>query len=98
MKCYNNSSSSSSKSNLHNSYERWEVCISSKMNINSYVGYCKAQFNDERRKYVVVKARGLAIENALKVVQLVMESQAGISSCIRFGLHFTHPKRLHESG
>jgi hypothetical protein len=48
-------------------YERWEVCISNRVNINSYVGYCKAIFLEDLRKFVVLKARGLAIENALKV-------------------------------
>ena len=49
-------------------YERWEVCVSNKLDINKYVGYCQAQFMEENLKYVVVKARGQAIENAFKVV------------------------------
>jgi len=49
-------------------YERWEVCIKAKEDINSYVGYVRAQFFDEKRPFVVIRARGLAIENALKVV------------------------------
>lgn len=53
---------------LTRNYDRWEVCISNKQNINSYVGYCKALFVEEQRIYVVLKARGLAIENALKVM------------------------------
>jgi DNA-binding protein len=67
-------------------YERWEVCISGKQNINNYVGYVKAQFHDDQRKFVVVKARGYAIENALKVVQLIKENLGGIHSCTRFYL------------
>ena len=49
-------------------YERWELCVKAGMNINQYVGYARAQFYDDQRKFVVVKARGQAIENALKVV------------------------------
>lgn len=73
-------------------YERWEVCISNKFNINSYVGYCKAQFLEEKRTYVVVKARGQAIENALKVVQLVKENIGGINSCVRLQMQLTLDK------
>lgn len=67
-------------------YERWEVCISAKMNINSYVGYVRAQFFDDKRQFVIVKARGLAIENALKVVQLVKENMGDIHSQSKFYL------------
>ncbi len=77
---------------MQKTYERWEVCVSSKHNINSYVGYCQAQFVDERRKYVVVKARGAAIENAMKVVQLVKENMGGIHSCLKFQLQFTEDR------
>ena len=70
----------------NNSYERWEVCISGKMNINSYVGYVRAQFIDDKRRFVIVKARGFAIENALKVVQLVKENMGDIHSQTRFYL------------
>jgi DNA-binding protein len=62
------------------------VCISSKFNINSYVGYCKAQFLEEHRPFVVVKARAAAIETALKVVQLVKENIGGIHSNIELQL------------
>jgi hypothetical protein len=43
----------------------------------------RAQFFDEQRQFVVVKARGLAIENALKVVQLVKENIGDIHSQTR---------------
>ena len=72
------------------------MCISNKLNINSYVGYCKAQFHDDKRKYIVVKARGNAIENALKVVQLVKETIGGIHSCTKFSLQFTTDFDLEE--
>jgi len=61
-------------------YQRWEVCVSAKMDINGYVGYVRAQFFEEQRQFVVVRARGLAIENALKVVQLVKENIGDIHS------------------
>lgn len=67
-------------------YERWEVYITSKEEINSYVGYIKAQFIEDKRKYVQVKARGNAIENALKVVQIVKENLGQISSLTSFSL------------
>jgi hypothetical protein len=71
-------------------YKRWEVGISNKyLNLNSYVGYCKAQFEQEQRKYVVIKARGCAIENALKVVQLVRENIGGLHSYTSFGMQLT---------
>ena len=73
-------------------YERWEVCVSSRHNINSYVGYCKAQFQDDKRKYIIVKARGNAIENALKVVQLVKENIGGIHSITKLNLQYTSEK------
>jgi hypothetical protein len=68
-------------------YRRWEVCVSNKFNLNSYVGYCKAQFTEEKRRYIVLKARGSAIENAIKVMQLVKETIGGIHSCIFMNLH-----------
>ena len=67
-------------------YERWEVCIPNNHNINQYVGYIRAQFEDDKRKYVVVKARGGAVENALKVVQIVKEIRGGIHSSTKFSL------------
>lgn len=71
-------------------YKRWEVGISNKfLNLNSYVGYCKAQFEQEQRKYVVIKARGNAIENAMKVVQLVRENIGGLHAYTNFGLQLT---------
>ncbi len=73
-------------------YERWEVCISNRVDINSYFGYCRALFLEDKSKFVVIKARGLAIENALKVVQLVKENLNGVSSCIKFGLQFTQDR------
>eukprot|EP00347_Sterkiella_histriomuscorum_P015751 403355819 len=67
-------------------YERWEVCVKAGLNINAYVGYARAQFLEEGKKFVVVKARGFAIENALKVVQLVKENMGDIHSQTRFYL------------
>ncbi|CDW82497.1 UNKNOWN [Stylonychia lemnae] len=61
-------------------YERWELCVKAGLNINQYVGYARAQFFDDNRRFVVVKARGQAIENALKVVQLVKENMGDIHS------------------
>lgn len=80
-------------------YERWEVCISNRVDINSYFGYCRALFLEDKSKFVVIKARGLAIENALKVVQLVKENLQGVSSCTKLGLQFTQdrPKNLNFS-
>lgn len=75
------------RSGCTNYYRRWEVCVSNKFNLNSYVGYCKAQFNDERRRYIVLKARGNGIENAIKVMQLVKETIGGVHSCIFMALH-----------
>ena len=80
------------------SYERWEVCISAKTNINNYVGYVKAQFLEDKRKYVVMKARGAAIENALKVMQLVKENLGGIHSQIKFSLQFERMDASVECG
>ena len=73
-------------------YERWEVCISNRIDINSYFGYCRALFLEDKSKFVVIKARGLAIENALKVVQLVKENLQGVSSCTKLGLQFTQDR------
>jgi DNA-binding protein len=65
----NTSEDHSQETLLHKrTYERWEVCISNRVDINSYFGYCKALFHEDKSKFVVIKARGLAIENALKVV------------------------------
>lgn len=73
--------------NNHNlEYERWEVCVKAGLNINAYVGYARAQFLEENKKFLVVKARGYAIENALKVVQLVKENMGDIHSQTRFYL------------
>jgi DNA-binding protein len=52
------------------------------------VGYVRTQFIEEKRKYVFVKARGQAVENALKVVQLVKENLGGIHSCTKFSLQY----------
>ncbi len=49
------------------SYDRHELCISSKMDIGGYLGYARVQLIDEKKPFVVIKARGNAIENALKV-------------------------------
>ena len=54
-----------------------------------------AQFKEDKRKYVVVKARGNAIENALKVVQLVKENVGGIHSCTRFSIQVTFDVKDH---
>lgn len=61
-------------------YERWEVCVKAKEDVNSYVGYVRAQFFEEKRPFVIVRARGFAIENALKVVQLVKDNMGDIHS------------------
>lgn len=78
------------------SYQRWEVCVSNRFNLNSYVGYCKAQFEQEQRDFVVIKARGAAIENALKVVQLVKENIGCIHSYTNFTLQQTSDRRYFE--
>ena len=67
-------------------YQKWEVCVTAKDDINGYVGYVRAQFFEEQRQFVVVRARGLAIENALKVVQLVKENIGDIHSQTRLYL------------
>ena len=56
------------------------------MNINNYVGYARALFLEENRKFIVVKARGAAIENALKVVSLVKENMGDIHSQLKFSM------------
>ncbi len=56
------------------------------MNVNCYVGYCRALFIEENRKFVILKARGMAIENALIVMQLVKENIGGCTSCIKIGM------------
>ena len=35
---------------------------------------------------MILKARGMAIENALKVMQLVKENIGGVNSCIKIGM------------
>lgn len=74
------------KGKNHLEYERWEVCVKAGLNINAYVGYARAQFIEEGKKFIVVKARGYAIENALKVMQLVKENMGDIHSQTRFYL------------
>jgi hypothetical protein len=70
------------------------VCISNRIDINAYFGYCRALFLEDQCKFIVVKARGLAIENAFKVVQLVKDNLEGVSSCIKMGLQFTQDKNV----
>lgn len=51
-------------------YDRHELCISSKMDIGGYLGYARVQLIDEKKPFVIIKARGNAIENALKVAEM----------------------------
>jgi DNA-binding protein len=57
------------------------------------VGYVRAQFGDDRRRFVIIKARGLAIENALKVVQLIKENMGDIHSTTRLDIMRENPPR-----
>ena len=55
-------------------------------NITPYLGYIRALFLEDRRDYCVVKATGLAIETALKVVQVTREEMGNIHSLMRIML------------
>jgi hypothetical protein len=57
-------------STSNKSYDRHELCISSKIEIGAYLGYARAQLIDEQKPFIVIKARGNAIENALKVTEM----------------------------
>jgi DNA-binding protein len=57
--------------------------------LNKYVGYCKAQFEEEFREYIVIKARGGAIETALKIMQLVKDNIGSLHSYTNFNLQLT---------
>ena len=70
-------------------YARHELCISSKYDLGGYVGYARVQLIDERKPFVVVKARGNAIENALKVAEMTKRSIPGVFSCTKLWLQFT---------
>jgi len=74
------------------SYDRHELCISSKMDIGGYLGYARVQLIDEKKPFVVIKARGNAIENALKVAEMAKQTIAGVLSCTKICLQFTVEK------
>lgn len=74
------------------SYDRHELCISSKMDIGGYLGYARVQLIDEKKPFVVIKARGNAIENALKVAEMAKQTISGVLSCTKFCLQFTVEK------
>lgn len=74
------------------SYDRHELCISSKMDIGGYLGYARVQLIDEKKPFVVIKARGNAIENALKVAEMAKQTIAGVLSCTKICLQFTLEK------
>ena len=76
----------------HRSYDRHELCISSKMDIGGYLGYARVQLIDEKKPFVVIKARGNAIENALKVAEMAKQTIAGVLSCTKICLQFTVEK------
>jgi DNA-binding protein len=40
------------------------------MDIGGYLGYARVQLIDEQKPFIVIKARGNAIENALKVAEM----------------------------
>lgn len=63
-------------------YERWEVYIKHTENITPYLGYIRALFLEEKRDFSIIKARGMAIESALRVIQLVKEEMGNIHSVI----------------
>jgi len=75
------------------SYDRHELCISSKMDIGGYLGYARVQLIDEKKPFVVIKARGNAIENALKVAAMAKQTIAGVLSCTKICLQFTVEKQ-----
>jgi DNA-binding protein len=82
-----------SATNINNrSYDRHELCISSKMDIGGYLGYARVQLIDEKKPFVVIKARGNAIENALKVAEMAKQTIAGVLSCTKICLQFTVEK------
>jgi DNA-binding protein len=64
-------------------YQRWEVYIKHTDNITPYLGYIRALFYDDKREFVMVKARGFAIESALRVIQMVREEMGNIYSVIK---------------
>lgn len=53
--------------------ERWEVHIKHIDHIGPYVGYIRALFMDDKREFCKVKARGYAIETALKTIQMAKD-------------------------
>lgn len=57
--------------------------------LNDYVKYTEAQFIIEKRRYVVVKARGRAIESALQVAQCVKDDIGGLHMYTTFALQLT---------
>lgn len=81
--------------NPETGYERWEVCVKNGFDINQYMAYARAQFIQENKKFIVVKAKGLAVENALKVVQLLKENLGDLHSQIRFFLMTAASRRSH---
>jgi DNA-binding protein len=73
-------------STSNQSYDRHELCISSKMDIGGYLGYARVQLIDEQKPFIVIKARGNAIENALKVAEMAKQTINGVLSCTKFCL------------
>ena len=53
------------------------------------MGYARVQLIDEKKPFVVIKARGNAIENALKVADMAKKNIQGIHSCTKLWLQFT---------
>lgn len=90
-----NSYSHQQEKNPETGYDRWEVCVKNGFDINQYMAYARAQFIQENKKFIVVKARGLAVENALKVVQLLKENLGDLHSQIRFFLMTAGSRRSH---
>jgi hypothetical protein len=62
------------------------------MDIGGYLGYARVQLIDEKKPFVVIKARGNAIENALKVAEMAKQTIAGVLSCTKICLQFTVEK------
>ncbi len=78
-------------------YARHELCISSKNDLGGYLGYARVQLVDERKPFVIIKARGNAIENALKVAEMAKRSISGVYSCTKLWLQFTMDRDRSES-
>ena len=62
--------------------------LTRKSNVNSAVLAIRAALQSGKAEYVLVSSRGVAIESALKVSDLVREALGGVSSLIRPSLQY----------